>query len=519
MNIKKNYYRLLIVNQLRPEFTLDYMLVKGLRNYRELLLKDYPEMEKWLPQQTFDIDPIWPERVQVKFRGYGVSTPGRFLADNLKTPTDILYGDISSDQVIAKLQEAKEKGFPYTHVGFSIFVTGYNNFKITSQKVKQYDPNIVTIAGNVGSLFPGTENFVDLICRGDGVPYLRNLFGEINSGKYTLEIIPAKSKISVNGISLESDLAQLVTKLGCINNCDFCITRQLFDDHFSGALFSPRLVHDKLVEYRRKIKKDFHIMFCEPQGIVNKNWWYDLFDLFNDEPEDYPVIVPTSLVSIKNFDLDRVSRSSLRFLGLNVGIESFTQDYAKNLKHSETKKIMKRLTDHGIGVYGTFIIGFDHQTRESIWEEIKRVVDLDIYAITVHNLKVLPQTPLWYEFDKAGRLLDVPYDFYYVEGFQAFTHPHFKPGFEDMLPLTNDIYEYIEKERGPQVLSLMELLSNVPNQRRVFKRQIKQYKVMSKQLFTSWKKYLNPSQKQVEKYLSRMGVKTLGSNPLITEVY
>ena len=513
---KDNGYRLLLINQLRPEFTLDYMLVKGLRNYREVLLNDYPQMEKWLPQDTFDLDPIWPERLQVKFRGYGVSTPGSFIKDNLKTPTDVMYGDISPEQVIEKLDQAKIEGFPYTHVGFSIFVTGYTNFIKTSKAVKQYDPNITTIAGNVGSLFSGTENYVDLVCRGDGVPYLRNLFGEKCDNIYNLEIIPAKSIISVNGIELKSDLAQLVTKLGCVNNCDFCITRQLFDNHFSGSLFTPQQVHDKLVEYRRQIKKDFSIMFCEPQGIVNKKWWYELFELFNDEPEDYPVIIPTSLASIKKFDLDRISKSSLRFMGLNIGIESFSQDYAKNAKHRETKQIMKRLTDYGIGVYGTFIIGFDHQTRESIWKEIKQVVDLDIYAITVHNLKVLPQTPLWYEFERDGRLLDIPYDFYYVEGFQPFTHPHFKPGFEDMLPLTYEIYEYIEKERGPQVLSLLELLSNVPNQRKAFKRQIKQYRAMSEQLFPSWKKFLDPSKEQVEKYQKRLGIQV---DPMIVETH
>lgn len=505
MNEKKNRYRLLLINQLRPEFTLDYMLVKGLPNYREVLLNDYPQMEKWLPQDTFDLDPIWPERLQLKFRGYGVSTPGSFIKDNLQTPTDVMYGDISPEQVIEKLNEAKKEGFPYTHAGFSIFVTGYTNFINTSLAVKRYDPSIITIAGNVGSLFPGTEDYADLVCRGDGVPYLRRLFGEECDNSYNLEVIPTKSIISVNGIELKSDLAQLVTKLGCVNNCDFCITRQLFDNHFSGSLFTPQQVHDTLVEYRRKIKKDFSIMLCEPQGIVNKKWWYELFDLFNNEPEDYPIIIPTSLASIRNFDLDRVSRSSLRFMGLNIGIESFSQDYAKNARHRETKQIMKRLTDYGIGVYGTFIIGFDHQTRESIWKEIHQVVDLDIYAITVHNLKVLPQTPLWYEFEQDGRLLNVPYDFYYVEGFQAFIHPHFRPGFEDMLPLTYKIYEYIEKERGPQILSLMELMSNIPNQRRVFKRQIKQYRQMSKQLFPSWKKHLNPSETQIVKYLRRLG--------------
>jgi radical SAM superfamily enzyme YgiQ (UPF0313 family) len=192
-------------------------------------------------------------------------------------------------------------------------------------------------------------------------------------------------------------------------------------------------------------------------------------------------------------------------MGLNIGIESFSQDYTKNAKHRETKQILKRLTDYGIGTYATFIIGFDHQTHESVWKEIKQVVDLDIYAITVHNLKILPQTPLWYDFERDGRLLNVPYDFYYIEGFQSFIHPHFKPGFEDMLPLTYDIFEYIEKERGPQVLSLMELLSNVPNQKKYFKRQIKQYKQMSKMLFPSWIKHLDPTETQISKYIERLG--------------
>ena len=56
-----------------------------LRKYRIKLLKDYPEVAHWLPEHIFELDPIWPERVQVKFRGYGVSTPGSFLADNLSS--------------------------------------------------------------------------------------------------------------------------------------------------------------------------------------------------------------------------------------------------------------------------------------------------------------------------------------------------------------------------------------------------------------------------------------------------
>jgi hypothetical protein len=63
----------------------------------------------------------------------------------------------------------------------------------------------------------------------------------------------------------------------------------------------------------------------------------------------------------------------------------------------------------------------------------------------------------------------------------------------------------------------MELMSNVPNQRRTFRRQIKQYRLMSKQLFPSWKNSLNPSEDQIAKYLRRLG-EPLEVSPTVAEV-
>jgi len=496
--------RLLLINQFRPDFTMDYMLIDGLKNLREELISDYPTMGKWLPKKLFDLPPIFPERMQIMFRGYNVSTPGHFLSSNLTTPTKVLSGNVTPHEIVEELKIAKKGGFPYTHVGFSVYVTGYMNFIKSAGAVKEFDPNIITIAGNVGVLFPNTEKHVDFVGKGDGVPYLRELLGENTNNSYKLEIIPSKSTVRIYGIEMKTELAQIVTKLGCPNNCDFCVTRELFSGKFTKPFFTPQEVHDKLVEYRRKIKKEFYIMFSEPQGITNKKWWYELFDLFINETEDYPIIIPTSLASIKNFDLDRISKSSMRFFGLNIGIESFSKDYNKNSKHLETKQILKKLYDYGIGTYATFIIGFDHQTKEKIWDEIRTVVDLDLYGITVHNLKVLPQTPLWYEYEKAGRLLNVPYDFYYIEGFQAFTHPHFKPGFEDMLPLTYKIYEYIEKE-NPTLINLVELYKNLAEKKPHFQKRIKQYVEIASLIFEPWKKYLKPSDNQIENYLNRLG--------------
>ena len=496
--------RLLLIHLTHKNYFWE-SLFQGPENYRSLLLDNYPQMKNWIPEELFRLKPIWPEAPILDYK-WKSSVTAEFIASNLETPTKILHGFISAEQVVNELRKGVEENFPYTHVGFSIFVAAYSKFIECAQAVKEFDKNIITIAGNAGVLFPETNHYVDYISKGDGIPFLRELFGEEVNKPYNLELISQDLVFTFFGIKMKMNVVRLVTKLGCPNKCDFCITHHLYNGKATKPFFTPQQVHDKLVEYRQKIKnKDLTIFFCEPQAIINKNWWYNLFELFEGESQDYPITLLTSLASIKDFDFDRTVKSSLRFGFVNLGIESFSQDYSKNIKHKETKEIIKKLADYGIGTYATFIIGYDHHTRESVWKEVQKLVDLDIAQIEIFNLRPLPETQLWESYKKAGRLLDVPYDFYYIPGFQPFIHPHFKPGFEDMLPLMYDIYQYFEKERGPSPLSLMKLYSNIPKQSKKLQKNIKFLKIGANALFPSWKKYLDPSPIQIENYLTQLG--------------
>jgi hypothetical protein len=496
--------RLLLIH-LKNENYFWESLFQEPENYRDLLINSYPQMKNWLSKELSSLKPIWPKAPILDYQ-WKSSVTAEFIASNLETPTKILYGFISAEQVINELRRGVEENFPYTHVGFSIFIAAYSKFIECAQAVKRFDENIVTIAGNAGVLFPGTEHYVDYVIKGDGIPFLRNLLGEELDKSYNLKLISQELPFTFFGIKLKMYVVRLVTKLGCPNTCDFCITHHLYNGKATKPFFTPQQVHDKLVEYRQKNKnKDIIIFFCEPQAIINKNWWYKLFELFEEETEDYPMTLLTSIASIKDFDFDRIMKSSLRFSFFNLGIESFSQDYSKNVKHRETKEIIKKLADYGIGTYASFIIGYDHHTHDSVWEEVRRLVDLDVAQIEIFNLKPLPETLLWEAYKKAGRLLDIPYDFYYIPGFQPFIHPHFKPGFEDMLPLMYNIYKYFEKERGTSLLSLIRLYSNVPKQDKKLQKNIKFLKIGANALFPSWKKYLNPSTIQIENYLRQLG--------------
>ena len=80
----------------------------------------------------------------------GKTVAGEFIAANLNTPTDILYGFIEAEEVIQVIQRAIDNGFPYTHVGFSIFIAAYSKFVECANAVKKIDNSIVTIVGNAG---------------------------------------------------------------------------------------------------------------------------------------------------------------------------------------------------------------------------------------------------------------------------------------------------------------------------------------------------------------------------------
>ncbi len=85
--------------------------------------------------------------------------------------------------------------------------------------------------------------------------------------------------------------------------------------------------------------------------------------------------------------MHRYPKSSLRFGVINVGVESFTKSFTKNQKYEDTKKLFRRLTDYGVGVLASYIVGFDHQNHENVWEGIRKLIDLDAMNYLILNLK------------------------------------------------------------------------------------------------------------------------------------
>jgi len=470
------------------------------REYRINLLRNYPQLKDFATEKTFDFDKIWPDWINIlSWRKIETNMSLEFIAANLKTKTTVMDGTATPEKITNELNRAKKDGFPYSHVGFGVYPVGYLQFIDCAKSVKKFDPQIVTIAGNIGSLIEETKSYVDCVLLGDGVKSLRRLFGE--------DVIePYKVKITLDHhvSSKRFQMVYLATKLGCPEKCDFCMTTKLFGGKITPPLVTPLQVYNAVSELNEKSKKIISIALCEPNLLLFKQWWYELFELFEDYKNPIGIGGPATMSSIKNFDFKRISNSSLHFTLFNIGIESFTKEYRKNYKFNETKDIIDNLRSVGIGTLATFIIGFDHHSRESVLEEIKLLAKLDCLHYFVQNLIAYPKTELCEKLKEEKKLVDFPHDFYSLPYFQAFKHPNFKIGFDDMLPLWREIYVYLLQESGHQILNSIEIYENKPKTFKYFIDRANECRIMSNHLFSSWKKHLKPSDKQIEKYLAKL---------------
>lgn len=91
-------------------------------------------------------------------------------------------------------------------------------------------------------------------------------------------------------------------------------------------------------------------------------------------------------------------------MGVLIGFESLSQDSLreadKSYKARAYGEIIQKPHDHGIGVEGTFILGFDHDDDG--------VTRLNVAQFSV--LTPLPGTRLFERFRAAGRLLYEPWN-------------------------------------------------------------------------------------------------------------
>jgi radical SAM superfamily enzyme YgiQ (UPF0313 family) len=205
---------------------------------------------------------------------------------------------------------------------------------------------------------------------------------------------------------------------GCPFRCEFCSVTSLFG---SGYRTKPiQAVVDELVE----LKKESIFLFIVDDNLIgNRSYAERLLEAMESLKFKWAGHAPLHLAEDGSL-MRLVSKSGC--FALFVGFESLSRDNLSLMGKPSTMKIsprdaVKRFHDHGIGVLASFILGYDHDTKDSFKWILDFCNETRIDGAIFPILTPYPGTPLRARLEREGRILTDDWDMYDME------HVTFRP--------------------------------------------------------------------------------------------
>jgi radical SAM superfamily enzyme YgiQ (UPF0313 family) len=195
-------------------------------------------------------------------------------------------------------------------------------------------------------------------------------------------------------------LAEIVR--GCPHNCRFCGAT-----FYSGNKYRYKIV-DKLVKEIQNWDSSGRVAHFTNTNLIaspkktreimenikqfNLKWWSPCSVNILDH-EDLIKAVADSGCMVLQFGFDSISKETLKSMNKSFNI---TKDY---------RKLIKKCHDYGIEVSGSFIFGWDTDTKDVFKNTVDFVLDSDIDMPVYFPLTPFPGTDIYETYKSQGRIL------------------------------------------------------------------------------------------------------------------
>lgn len=210
---------------------------------------------------------------------------------------------------------------------------------------------------------------------------------------------------------------------GCPYRCKFCSINA-----YSEGTYTPRPVAHIVREI--EALKEFgirHFFFLDDNLAGNRPFAHELFAAV--APLKIRWVSQSTLDILKEDLIDEAVASGA--FTICFGMESLTQDSLNAVKKGfyrpdKYPAQIKRIREAGLLQTAEFIIGMDHDTPETLERLAEFIVANGIPMVRCYIYAPIPGTPIFYEFQREGRLLSEDYE--QIGDARCGFHPaHFTP--------------------------------------------------------------------------------------------
>jgi len=204
----------------------------------------------------------------------------------------------------------------------------------------------------------------------------------------------------------------LQTTRGCPFDCKFCSVTA-----FYGGTYRFRPVEEIEKEIESFTTGAGFVLFVDDNIVGNPVYAKRLFAMLKNHKKRWMSQASTTIVNDPEL-LRLASESGCH--GLFMGFESLDQDNLammgkKMNRLGDYADVISKLHDHGIGVHGSFIFGYDHDDK-GVFDrllEFTRKVRLDAAFMPV--LTPFPGTGIYQQLESEGRIINRDWSLYDME--------------------------------------------------------------------------------------------------------
>ncbi len=370
------------------------------------------------------------------------------MAENVRVPATVL--DFPS---LDEFRRELRKGYDY--VGISFIVPNIAKAKKMAEIVREESPGTKIILGGHGVSIPGIERLIphDHICRGEGVAFLRRLFGEAVDGPVRHPLLHSSFNRKLMGVPLPQSSGVLLPGVGCANKCRFCCTTHFFGD-YKPFLSTGREMFEVCRRYEERLGvTDFGVL--DENFLKSRDRALELLEWIEREDKLYTFGIFSSAETLRSLgDLDALVRLGVQFVW--IGVESKRDAYLKN-RGTDFHEVVRELRRRGISVMASAILFLEHHDPESIWEDIGFAVSLEPDYLQFMQLGPMPGTALHDAYLRAGKILaDVPYSEQHGQDKIWFRHPEFTR--EESRELLKAAFERDYRRNGASLLRSIDTM-------------------------------------------------------------